>query len=61
MLLQHIEQHSTSTNERFYVCCIIPIIKISWEFFLQLFNELPFSTNPFDEWLCFCIHYINHF
>ncbi len=53
MLLQHIKQHSTTANEWFYVCRIVPIIKVSWKFLLQLFNELSFSTNPFDEWFCF--------
>ena len=57
MPLQHIEQHSTTANERLYVCRIIPIIKVSRELCFQLFNELSFAANPFDEWFCFCIHY----
>ena len=57
MLLQHVKQHSPTTNEWFYVCRIFPIIKVSREFCLQLFNELSFTANPFDEWFCFFIHY----
>ena len=57
MLLQHVKQHSTTANEWLYVCSIIPIIKVCWEFCFRLFNELSFTANPFDEWFCFCIHY----
>lgn len=53
MLLQHIEQHSPTAYEWFYVSRIVPIIKVSWKLHFQLFNELAFAANPFDERFCF--------
>ena len=56
MLLQHMEQHGPTANKWLYVCRILPIIKVRWKFRFQLFNELPFPANPFDEWFCFPVH-----
>lgn len=37
---------------------LFPIIKVSRKLCLQLLDELPFASNPFDERFRFCIHII---
>ena len=52
--MQHLKEHGPATHKWLYVRYIFPITKVSWKLSIQLFNELPLTTNPFDKRFCFC-------
>ena len=50
-----IESHRRTADKRLNVSDILPSVKVSRKQSFQLFNELGFAPNPFDEWFRFHI------